>query len=124
VSAEHLTYLASPYSHPDATVRMARYDAVIQAQSAMFRKGIHVYSPIAQCAEAAERHGLPTDFAFWMRFNRRMITSCDSMTVLCIDGWQSSRGIREEVAIAQDRGMPVRWVDVDGDEVDWMEVVR
>ena len=107
----NLTYLASPYFHPDRVVRMARYEAAVDASARMFSAGEFVFSPIVLCAEAAERHGLPTDFDFWQAFDTRMIGACDSLAVLMIPGWDVSKGIAAEVAIARTMGLPVRYVN-------------
>lgn len=112
----HLTYLASPYSHRDPVVRWQRHEAAVKAQAALFGRGEMVYSPIAQCAESAEKHGMPTDWQFWAAFDRRMLAACDSITVLMIPGWEESVGVRAEVGIAQDLGLPVRYIDEDGTE--------
>jgi len=47
MSSKPLIYLASPYSHPDPSVRQERYEAACKATAAMMRQGYHVYSPIA-----------------------------------------------------------------------------
>lgn len=123
----NLTYIASPYTHPDLTVRWERYEAAVRAVARIFNAGMFCFSPIVHCAEAAERHGLPHDWQTWAAFDRRMIAACDSLTVLCIPGWNESRGVKAEVAIARDLGMMVWFVNEDGidvrtsgDAIEWL----
>ena len=59
-----MIYLASPYSHPDATVREARFQAACRATASLIRAGHEVFSPIAHSHPLAA-FGLPTDWSFW-----------------------------------------------------------
>jgi len=105
-----MIYLASPYSHPDQAVERQRFDAVCQAAAALMRRGVAVFSPIAH-SHAIARLGLPTDWAFWQRYDRAFLAWCDELWVLKLSGWESSVGVRAEMAIAREMGKPVRLVD-------------
>jgi nucleoside 2-deoxyribosyltransferase len=102
-------YLASPYSHPDAAVRAARFEAACAHASAMLREGELVYSPIVHSHPLAER-GLPGDWAYWAEHDRRMLSACTALLVLALPGWEESRGVAAEVGMARDLGLPVRFV--------------
>lgn len=109
VKMNHLTYLASPYSHPDAAVRQQRFEAACRVAAALIRRGHVVFSPIAHSHSIAQ-HGLPVDWGFWERHDRRLLAACDELWVLKLDGWQHSRGVQAEIAIALALGKPVRFV--------------
>ena len=102
-----MIYLASPYSHPDKAVEQARYDEAVRALAAIAKAGECVVSPIAMCHEAARRHGLPTDAAWWESFNTRIMNQCSKCLVLCIDGWRESVGVQQEVRHFRSRELRV-----------------
>ena len=105
-----MIYLASPYSHPDQAVERQRFDAVCQAAAALMRRGLAVFSPIAH-SHAIARFGLPTDWAFWQRYDRAFLAWCDELWVLTLPGWEQSAGVRAEMEIAREMGKPVRLID-------------
>jgi nucleoside 2-deoxyribosyltransferase len=104
-----MIYLASPYSHPDATVRDARFQAVCRAAAALIRAGQHVFSPIAH-SHAIATYGLPTDWAYWESAARAHLETSDEVVVLTLDGWRESIGVAAEIAIAAELGKPVRYL--------------
>ena len=105
-----MTYLASPYSHPDPAVRNQRFQAACKATAALIRAGAIVYSPIVHSHPLAE-FGLPTSWEFWERFDREHLARCDDMVVLKLAGWDQSVGVRAEIAIAKERNMSIRFAE-------------
>ena len=103
-----MIYLASPYSHPDANVRHARYEAACQKAAEMMRDGRLVYSPIVHSHPLGEL-GLPGDWPFWAEHNRRMLGVCSGLVVLQLSGWERSRGVAEEIRIAETIGLPTQF---------------
>ena len=101
-----MIYIASPYSDPSAMVREARFRAVCRHAAEMMRKGEHVFSPIAHCHPLAE-HGLPGDWAFWCEYDRAMLSRCTRLVVLKLPGWDKSDGVKAEIEIAREVGLPV-----------------
>jgi hypothetical protein len=107
-------YLASPYSHPDGSVREARFRAACEKAAALLRAGTLVYSPIVHSHPLAAL-GLPGDWAFWAAHNQHMLGLCSALVVLQLPGWEQSRGIDAEVEMAQALRLPVRYEAWDGD---------
>ena len=105
-----LIYLASPYSHPDPAVRVSRFDAVCRAASRLMRDGVHLYSPIVHCHPLAVQGGLPTSWEFWEQYDRKIIAACGEVWVCTMDGWRESKGVTAEIKIAEELGLPVRFV--------------
>jgi hypothetical protein len=105
-----MIYLASPYSHDDPAVRQARFESACRCAAYLMRAGHHVLSPIAYTHTISEAGGLPVDWTFWERFDRRFITACDKLWVLCIPGWRESSGVTAEIKIARQQGKPVWYV--------------
>lgn len=105
-----MIYLASPYSHPDPAVREARFDAACRACVDLIAKGHVVYSPIVS-SHPLVRHGVRTDWRAWERFDREVISRCDSLRVLELDGWLDSVGVLAEIEIARELGKPVDYME-------------
>ena len=105
-----LVYLASPYSHPDPTVRDERYQAVCQAVAAMLLAGQSVFSPIVY-SHPLTAYGVPTDWSFWWRYDREMLSRCDRLVVLMLPGWQESVGVQAEIQLAREMDKPVSFLD-------------
>jgi hypothetical protein len=108
-----MIYLCSPFTHVDPAVRQQRFDAACRAAAALIRQGKTVFAPIAHsygiCA-----HGVPHDWQFWQRHDRRYLAVCDEVVVLMLDGWQESVGVQAEIAIARELGKPVTFFAVVG----------
>jgi hypothetical protein len=106
-----MTYLASPYSHPDPAVREARFHAACRAAADLIRAGVIVFSPVVH-SHPLVPYGLPTGWDYWERFDRAALARCDAVAVLTLDGWEDSVGVQAEVAIAGEWGLPVRYVPI------------
>ncbi len=104
-----MIYLASPYSHPDQTMREQRFRAACRAVATLLRAGHVVFSPIVHSHPLVE-HGLPADWKFWECIDRQHLERCDEVVVLMLDGWRESTGVRAEVRIARELGKLVRYL--------------
>jgi nucleoside 2-deoxyribosyltransferase len=107
-----MIYLASPYSHPDPSVREHRFRTACQAAASMLRDGHIVFSPIVH-SHPLVAFGLPTAWAAWERIDRAFLERCDELAVLMLDGWDQSVGVQAELRIARELGKPVRFLEVD-----------
>lgn len=106
-----MIYLASPYTHTDHEVRQQRFEQACDAAAAIINRGVVVYSPIAHSHPIAARNKLPTDWEFWERLDREFIARSDEMHVLMLAGWRESKGVTAEIAIANELGIPVVFVE-------------
>jgi hypothetical protein len=109
-----LYYLASPYSHADPAVRRQRYDATCRAAAELMGQGKTVFAPIAYSHPLCD-YGLPLDWRYWQRHDRRFLAMCDEVVVLMLDGWRESVGVAAEIAIAQELGKPVTYLAESGE---------
>ncbi len=107
-----MIYLASPYTHENPAVRQTRFEQVCRATAYLMRRGHHVFSPIAHSHPVAEHGALPTDFGYWEAYDREMIHGCAEVWVLRLDGWESSRGVAAEIALADELDKPIRYLDL------------
>lgn len=105
-----MIYLASPYSHPDDAIKVARMRAACAAAADLIRKGHAVFSPIAQSHTICEEAGAPNTHEFWMPVDLHILRKCDEVRVLALPGWEKSRGVQEEIAHAYQFGIPVSYI--------------
>jgi|ERR1700676_2436738 len=113
--AEYI-YLASPYSHIDASVRALRFLEAERASHYFLLRKNWNYSPIVYCHLMAQKFGLPTDFAYWQELNKAMLVYSRALYILTLDGWKQSVGVRYEWDFAQHEGILVRFVAKNGDD--------
>lgn len=102
-----MIYLASPYSHADPAVMEERFDAACRAAGSLIASGLVVYSPIAHTHPIAVRVDLPRAWDFWQKFDTTIIGRCSALVVLMLPGWNESRGVAAEIAIAVSLGLPI-----------------
>jgi len=111
-----MIYLASPYTHVDPAVRQHRFESACRAAAALIAQGKIVFSPISHsygiCA-----YGIPHDWQFWQRHDRRHLEACEEVVVLMLDGWRESVGVQAEIAIARKLGKPVTFLSA-GDRME------
>lgn len=94
-----MLYIASPYSHPDSTVRAARVEAVARIVHLYFRMGVAAFSPVMYSARLADDYGLPTDFEYWRDIDLDFLVEADDFVILKLPGWDRSVGIQEEFRV-------------------------
>lgn len=105
-----LIYLASPYSHPDPAVRLQRFETVCFVAANLMRDGVHLYSPIAHTHPIALKGELPLGWEFWEQYDRKILAACQELWVVMMDGWRESKGVAAEIKIAEEMGLPVKYV--------------
>lgn len=110
-----MIYLASPYSNHDPIVVRTRFLLVEQCTARLLQAGEFVWSPIVHCHEMATKYFMPTDADFWKAYNFDFMRRADAIYVLKIPGWESSRGVTMEREFAEYTGIPVKFVNEDGE---------
>lgn len=115
-------YLASPYTHPDPLVREERYIRTAATLATLLRNRVWTYSPIVHCHELAKTWGLPHDAKFWFDYDMAMLAKADSLSVLMLDGWHKSVGVKGEMAAAKALGLPITFIPGGGDVAAAVEV--
>jgi nucleoside 2-deoxyribosyltransferase len=106
-----MVYLAAPYSDEDPSVREARFCETNRAAAALMRAGLHVCSPISH-SHPISQCGVPGDWSRWELLDRWMLRHCDEVVVLTLDGWEASKGVQAELAIAAELNLPVRYLSL------------
>lgn len=113
-----LIYLASPYNHEKASMRAVRYQAALEATAMLMRLGRIVYSPIVHNHPIAiSDDGLPREWEYWKQFDEVILSRCDRLWILTLDGWQESVGVKGEIEIAHRLRLPIQLVQFSGDNL-------
>lgn len=101
-------YLASPYSHKDPVVRLQRFQMACESAAKLMEEGKVVFSPIAH-SHPIEAYGMGEikDANFWLHQDFAILSRCDEMYVLMLDGWKESYGVNREIDFANERGMKI-----------------
>ena len=106
-----LTYLASPYSHADPAVRQQRFEAACAAAARLMQAGETVFSPIAHSHPVEQYFNAIEDGEFWMRQDIPILRHCARVKVLRLPGWEQSKGVARELAVARELYIPVEMID-------------
>ena len=96
-------YLASPYSHPDEHVRLARFIAVCREAAIIFKQKRRVFSPIIHCHPIAVQGDLDLGIDFWGDYAAAMMMHATSLHILKLPGWEDSKGVKLEITWANER---------------------
>jgi hypothetical protein len=106
-------YLASPFSHPDATVREYRRQEACRAAGRLMHDGHNVFSPIAHsCSiEATFAAGEMQSHDFWLKQDFAILRHAGKLVVLMLDGWEKSYGVGAEIDLAKRLNIPVEFVE-------------
>jgi hypothetical protein len=109
-----LIYLACPYTHLAADVRLQRFQQATRAAAALIRQRHVVFSPITMTHPidiemAGSQNTLGSEF--WVAFDETFMERCDLFVLLPLEGWQQSRGITREIEYFQKAGKPLMALD-------------
>ena len=102
-----LVYLGTPYSHPDPKVREARFQKVNKVAAKLMASGFHVFSPISHSHPIALAGDLPISWDYWSEYDRIMLSCCEMLVVLELEGWEESTGLTAEIRIARELGIHI-----------------
>lgn len=92
-----MIYIASPYTHPDPSIVLSRYDETQHYCAKLFQQEHWAFSPVVHCHALAVEFKLPTDAEYWKEYNLHMLTRADELHVLQLAGWRASQGVFNEV---------------------------
>lgn len=106
-------YLACPYSHPDPMVRRWRVKQVDMKAAELMEQGNLVFSPLSHSHPISNYCRVdPTDHDFWLRQDLWILDICDEMHILCLPGWDESKGIGVEIEYAKSKGIQIIFIRI------------
>ncbi len=106
-------FLSSPYSQ-SKKIEKERYLKAVAFVAQRMNLGEFILSPIVHCHEVAVRHKLPTSWEYWRDYCVAMISRCDAVYVLMLDGFETSNGVRDEIQIARELNKEIIYINEDG----------
>lgn len=101
-----MIYGAGPYSDPDRKVIIERMAIFDEAMAGLIISGVHVISPLFN-HHVLHHRNIPGTWDYWKGFSLNMMSRCDSVLIITIDGWQQSSGVIGEIQMAKDLKKPV-----------------
>jgi len=101
-------YLAIPYSG----MELVSFELANQVASELMLKDNIVFSPISHSPPIVVQCGVPGNWDFWKAFDESFISWCDKVVVVKLNGWEHSKGVNAEMAIAQAIGRPVEFYEL------------
>ena len=111
-----MIYVSSPYTSADAATVEYRVTAVEMFTGELLRRGVTAFSPIAHSHRIAKSANppLPTAWEWWRKHDQEYILSSGALVVLMLPGWQESKGVADEIELAQRSQLPVLYFQVGG----------
>lgn len=121
-----MIYLASPYTGRDSywpqSIEDIRFLQALHTTAILTSRGRMVLSPIVlghTMDQAMKSSGLPRpSYEWWLAWSRELLESCDSIYVLCVDGWEDSRGVQQEIALAESLEIPIVYIDIEANHLE------
>lgn len=102
-----IIYLASPYSSEDKELEQKRYEIISKISADLVSKHIIAFSPITYGHTLLNFAELPGEYSFWEDFCISFLAHSDELWVYMIPGWDSSKGIANEIRYAIEHRIPV-----------------
>ncbi len=105
-SKPSIAYLAAPYSHPDPAVKKQRLETVAQVSCELFKRGIWIFSPLTHNM-TIDAYGINGNWQQWGEFDMEMLRRCNKLMILKLPGWETSKGVQDEITYAKQLGLPI-----------------
>lgn len=103
-----LVFIASPLSCPDAGMKAARVDEAAKfAAWVMAEEGKNVYPAAVTDHHIGRFMEKAKGLEWWTENMETFMAPAESCYVLCLDGWEVSKGVALEVDVAVKLGKPV-----------------
>ena len=113
MNEEQRIYLASPYSSSDRAVRDYRHRLTLEFASTQLKRGRIIFSPIVNGVALTETGSQLWSFIYWQDYDLSFLQHwADELRVLCLDGWKDSVGVQKELRVAQNLGLPSKYIGV------------
>lgn len=102
-------YLASPYTDPRPWIEQNRAESAARAAALLMDNTLlTVFSPVAhgRFLLGTSKELQNWDHKTWMKHCKRMLQHANTLMILPLSGWTTSKGVNEEIAIAKSLGIP------------------
>jgi hypothetical protein len=106
-------YLASPFSDLDPVTEHIRYQDIVEVAYLLNQQGYVLIEPVNMGYPKYTNFKLRGDAKYWEVYNHTLLNKCDGIVVAKLDGYDTSKGVREEIFYARMKGLPIYFVDVE-----------
>lgn len=107
-----LYYLAGPYSHKDQAIMDQREIDHAKCAVELKLQGYSIYAPIPETTALTKLGGLVgTSWKDWRDHDLNLLSRCDEIIIILIEGWRESIGVRGEVKFAIQNDIPISYLD-------------
>lgn len=106
-----MIYLATPYTSLDLPTRNWRFQRARSALYSLWDSGMPAICPVILGHEYEQRQRSgPRErpHEFWMVMARAQLSSCTSLWLLTLPGWEESKGVEAEVRLAHGMGRSIQ----------------
>ena len=103
-----MIYIACPYTHDDEGWMRIRKRVATGIELKLIEHGLVAYNAIRVMSDIED--DLPEGFDVYA-YDLRVLSACEVLLVVRIDGWKESKGVQLEIAHAQSCDMPIVHVD-------------
>lgn len=97
-----MIYLASPYSHPERSMRNFRYLRARLVVGHFIKMDLPIYSPIVHCHHISTESDLPYNADFWLKYNENFLRLAEALWILQLPDWNISVGVTYELKYWRD----------------------
>jgi hypothetical protein len=110
-----LIFISSPYTHGDREVVIENFLKVTRLAAKLCSEGHVAVSPITYGHTLLDYVEMPSDWEFWKNFCLTLLNKCDELIVYKMDGWDKSRGVEEEIMMAESKGIKITYLEYENE---------
>lgn len=110
-----LIYLAAPYSSIHDKDALMAFVMKVSGTIMLQNPGWYIVSPLFNHYSLPLVPGMGGDYKFWGDYSRELLSRCDRLLVLKIDGSYESVGVSDEILTANTINIPIKFITVDKD---------
>ena len=105
-----MAYIAIPYTDPDKSVIEERVKTLCEVDARLMKQGIFTVSPVLKHLLFTHAKDLPSDWKYWEEYSYTLLSRCQVMYVVTIQGWEDSIGVQSEIAYCKEMGIKIVYI--------------
>src|ERR1700752_1389041 len=106
-----LIYLAGPLTHSDPIKEEQRAQDHSRYAGKLLQAGYLIYSPIAETWNIGKYAKIGGKWETWREKDLLLLSKCDRMLILQLEGWNESKGVKGEVKFCLTNNIPISVYD-------------
>lgn len=107
-----LIYLAAPYSHSDQAIVQERMKLFAKVDIQLVNDGFFTVSPLYKTLLLQQQPDLDVSWDHWQDYCKELLSKCNMLLVICMDGWQQSIGVQAEIELAKHMEIDIQYIDI------------